>query len=54
MVDSMDAADVANLASSDAISTVDLPQRPPVAFTLNANEQSVMSDIRIRQAVLYA
>lgn len=54
MVDAMDAADVANLASSDAISTVDLPQRPPVAFTLNANEQSVMSDIRIRQAVLYA
>jgi ABC-type transport system substrate-binding protein len=54
MVDSMDAADVENLSTSSEISTVDLPQRPPVAFTLNANEQSVMSDVRIRQAVLYA
>jgi ABC-type transport system substrate-binding protein len=54
LVDSMDAADVANLASSDAISTVNLPQRPPVAFSLNANEASVLSNKDLRQAVLYA
>lgn len=54
IVDSMEAVDVANLSSNDAISTIDTPQRPPVAFSLNANSDSVCGSKELRQAICYA
>lgn len=52
IVDSMEATDIANLDTSK-FNLIELPQRPPVAFIINASEQSVLSSKELRQAILY-
>lgn len=51
--DALDAIDVANLDTS-AFNLIDLPQRPPLAFVMNASESSPLSSLELRQAILYA
>ena len=53
VVDAMDALDVDNLSGNDAYSIILLPQRPPVAFFVNASEDSVLSSKELRQGILY-
>lgn len=51
--DAMDALDIQNLDTSK-FNLIDLPQRPPVAFVMNASEDSPLHSLELRQAILYA
>lgn len=51
--DAMDAIDIQNLDTSK-FNVIDLPQRPPLAFVMNANESSPLHSLELRQAILYA
>lgn len=57
VVDSLEATDLANL-DTERFNLIDLPQRPPVAFVLNASGNgpggSIMTNQAFRQAICYA
>lgn len=50
--DSLDMIDVDSLVEK-GFNTIDMQVRPPVGFVLNANEESVLSNLALRQAILY-
>lgn len=51
--DALDAVDIQNLDTSK-FNIIDLPQRPPLAFVMNAGESSPLHSLELRQAILYA
>lgn len=51
--DSMDIMDVENLVASGKVNAIELVQRTPVAFIMNASESSILSSLELRQAILY-
>lgn len=52
-VDQMDSIDVDNLLSKGGFTALDVPVRAPVSVVLNANEASPLSDLKLRQGILY-
>lgn len=50
--DAMDAMDISNIDTSK-YNLITQPQRPPVAFVMNASADSELSSLELRQAILY-
>ena len=51
---SMNATDVAGYANNPDITTINLPVTPPVSFYFNYSENSLCSNVYLRQAICYA
>ena len=52
LCDNMEALDIKNL-DTNQFNLIDCPVRPPVAIVLNANEDSILQNKELRQAILY-
>lgn len=50
----MSIVDVKNYAGDPSFTTIDLPVTPPVAFYFNLTDNSLCSDVNLRQAICYA
>ncbi len=54
IADSLNNADVDAFETNDAISIINLPQTAPLVTIFNCSENSICSDVLIRQAIAYA